>query len=647
MMNYKNIFYNNLKEFNLPKIEINEEFLNDKVIPSFELLIHYTDRNDELDFENISKVMALILNRIYERAMRTRSENAIILTSAILWHSVINKNTEGIYLMQIPLSKIIKCNLSAVHSLRNELFIIERKYDNISDFKDSLMRNPPLAQIIRESLDWFNQKAKLQEIISHIKKIYNNFDENKIRENFYSFVVNKENRLVFNINQSARICFSQYDVLYSLNGENFERYRAQNHGIWEIKKDENGTLYCHQKLSPNDYEKLDRFLTGIKDNAYVKTSAIFLFFNNEKEFYTKNEIWKGIQVLLDNIRGDTPRATLTSELLRHSESAEILSKRKETFFDSKDEKETVYRLLESRRKEIENFLIKLGISTIIDMGPPGTSKSYLADQIALILTDADRDRIGFVQFHPSYTYEDFVECNMIKTGDSKESKLTVKPEEKIFRKFCKKASQEPNKKFVFIIDEINRGNVERIFGELIYSLENRNKKIKSLYFQDSYFFIPENVLIIATMNTVDQSIANIDTALRRRFYIKEIMPSTNVLEKWLETTIEDNKYKGFQELLIKFMEQINEKIESNPLMGRYRTIGHAYFMLKAIKDNWPLDGMMDHFKMEWNLSIKPTLLEYVNFSNEKLSKFEEIYQNTYNEMEKHFIIEKSSKNDEN
>lgn len=268
---------------------------------------------------------------------------------------------------------------------------------------------------------------------------------------------------------------------------------------------------------------------------------------------------------------------------------------------------------------------------IILMGPPGTSKSYLADQIALMLTDGKRNNIEFVQFHPSYTYEDFVECNTVEPDDSNNSLLSFKPKKKIFRKFCAKAEKEKEDTFVFIIDEINRGNVERIFGELIYCLENRNKKIKSTYFQNEDFSIPENILIIATMNTVDLSITNIDIALRRRFYIIDLMPNPKVLENWLDCILGDY-HKDFQGYLVEFMGGLNNLIKNHHLMGNYRTIGHAFFMLKKIEEKSELEEILTNLRIEWNYAIRPTLLEYVNFSKKELKIFDNEFQKFYDKI---------------
>jgi len=270
-------------------------------------------------------------------------------------------------------------------------------------------------------------------------------------------------------------------------------------------------------------------------------------------------------------------------------------------------------------EKIENSLFLK--KQIILMGPPGTSKSYLAEKIALKLTKGKKNNIQLVQFHPAYSYEDFVECNTIINDEH--SILKIEPQKKLFRELCEIAKNS-NENFVLIIDEINRGNVERIFGELIYALENRDKEVRTVYFNKP-LSIPKNIYIIGTMNTVDLSITNIDAALRRRFYIIELMPNEKILENWLKYYLKDN-YVDFQEDLVKFMIELNKIIKEHDLMGKYRTIGHAIFMLKKIKDEASLKEVWENLEMEWNYVIRPTILEYLNFPpKQELYEFDEIF----------------------
>lgn len=173
---------------------------------------------------------------------------------------------------------------------------------------------------------------------------------------------------------------------------------------------------------------------------------------------------------------------------------------------------------------------------IIFDGPPGTGKTFLATRIARKLAGPENTRI--VQFHPSYGYEDFFEgyrpCKGGQTG-ALEMELTPGP----LREFALRASTKTDENFVLILDEMNRGNLPRIFGELYYLLEHRDEKVPLMYSPESDFTIPGNLYIIGTMNSADHSVTEVDAALRRRFAIFPLNPleepTNDILRRWSET----------------------------------------------------------------------------------------------------------------
>ena len=225
---------------------------------------------------------------------------------------------------------------------------------------------------------------------------------------------------------------------------------------------------------------------------------------------------------------------------------------------------------------------------IIFQGPPGTGKTFVAQKIALYLTQSE-NRVETIQFHPSYSYEDFIEGYRPKDG-----KFELEPG--IFKVFCERARENKDKKYILIIDEINRGNLSKIFGELLYLLEYRDKEVKLTYSQDK-FSIPENVYIIGTMNTADRSLAIMDYALRRRFYFVDVVCKTKRLEKWLTEngcTLEIGE-------LIGAIENMNTAIKDE-MHSKDFAIGHSYFMREDL-DGKKLKEIMSY-------SVKPLLGEY-------------------------------------
>ena len=220
---------------------------------------------------------------------------------------------------------------------------------------------------------------------------------------------------------------------------------------------------------------------------------------------------------------------------------------------------------------------------LILTGAPGVGKTYTARQVAakMIGVEIEKLRQGheqyeFVQFHPNYDYSDFVEG--IKPELTEGGSILLKCRDGIFKKFCKKAKDAPEKKFVFVIDEINRADLSRVFGELFFGLESdyRGDKIETQY---SYllenkepFVIPPNVYLIGTMNDIDRSVESMDFALRRRFAWKEITAtdSEHIIDK---AEIADD-WKEHAKI---HMRNLNNVIACHDSLGVAYQIGGAYF----------------------------------------------------------------------
>jgi 5-methylcytosine-specific restriction endonuclease McrBC GTP-binding regulatory subunit McrB len=249
---------------------------------------------------------------------------------------------------------------------------------------------------------------------------------------------------------------------------------------------------------------------------------------------------------------------------------------------------------------------------IILHGAPGTGKTYLAKEIAKVM-NAEYE---MVQFHQSYDYTDFVEgLRPVKKEGSTDIVFELK--DGVFKQFCQKALLDEKKDYVFIIDEINRGEMSKIFGELFFSIDpgyrGKEGKIRTQYanLQDDanefdnalgiadknfgHFFVPENVYIIGTMNDIDRSVESMDFAMRRRFAFKEITASKRSdMLKELGSSYDDAD---------KRMRRLNKAIEEIPGLSSAYHIGPAYFL--------KLNNYNGNFEQLWTNHIEGLLREYL------------------------------------
>ena len=229
---------------------------------------------------------------------------------------------------------------------------------------------------------------------------------------------------------------------------------------------------------------------------------------------------------------------------------------------------------------------------IILYGPPGTGKTYLASKLARNLTDDGA--VKLVQFHPSYTYEDFFEGFRPEPGGSGTLTFTLRAGP--FRDFAEVAAANPSTAYILIIDEINRANLAKVFGELYFLLEYRDQSISLQYSPDKEFVLPENLFLIGTMNTADRSIARIDAAMRRRFAFVEldprIPPVQGLLARWLT---EHHLPLDAARLL----DELNRRIEDADA-----AIGPSYLMKEEI---YKRDDGLDRV---WQYDILPLLEDF-------------------------------------
>ena len=234
---------------------------------------------------------------------------------------------------------------------------------------------------------------------------------------------------------------------------------------------------------------------------------------------------------------------------------------------------------------------------LILQGAPGVGKTFAAKRLAYsLMGEKDDSRIEFIQFHQNYSYEDFV-MGYRPSGDSFELKYGI------FYQFCKKAENQPDKKFFFIIDEINRGNLSKIFGELLMLIEKDYRGTKAtLAYNGMPFSVPKNLYIIGMMNTADRSLAMIDYALRRRFSFFEMAPAFE--SKGFKAYQDSLDNRTFDELISEII-KLNEEISRDKSLGKGFCIGHSYFCGKT-KETCSSEWM----KSVVNYDILPMLSEY-------------------------------------
>ena len=249
---------------------------------------------------------------------------------------------------------------------------------------------------------------------------------------------------------------------------------------------------------------------------------------------------------------------------------------------------------------------------IILQGSAGVGKSYAAKRLAYsIIGEKDNERVKMIQFHQSYSYEDF-----IIGYRPNENGFELK--EGVFYKFCKEAEMDENKenKYFLIIDEINRGNISKIFGELFMLIENDKRgegyALELVYKDDEKFFVPENLYIIGLMNTADRSLAMLDYALRRRFIFIDIEPAFN--KPQFKNDLENkNIDKDLINKIIEKFTKLNETIKSDKTLGKGYTIGHSYFCNRKNLNKEDYEDII-------NYEIAPTLKEYWFDNEDKAEK---------------------------
>ena len=372
------------------------------------------------------------------------------------------------------------------------------------------------------------------------------------------------------------------------------RYKRINDKIGELTQDQK--QYIKEKLKEAE-----------------GNSLVFVFLKHCKEYSSPRKVYFGGT---DSGNGNTSAMKYLKDDLDKFTGQPILSQGQKNNSSNKDSISTKISNSGSKSNSMQTII---PLNQIL-FGPPGTGKTYNTVNMALdIVCPLERGlkwetksreearikyqkmlkggQIVFVTFHQSMSYEDFIEGIKPKTEGGK---ITYEVKDGIFKELCAKAKKDESQNYVMIIDEINRGNVANIFGELISLIEDDKRLGASeelcaeLPYSHTIFGVPKNVYIIGTMNTADRSVEALDSALRRRFTFKEMMPKSELVPK-------ENYVRNIFEI-------INQRIEV--LKDREHQIGHSYFM--GVKNE---DDLKDVFYDK----IIPLLQEYFMAITRKFS----------------------------
>lgn len=358
--------------------------------------------------------------------------------------------------------------------------------------------------------------------------------------------------------------------------------------IGRVSAEQDGEKLLFEKVegltSPIDYATLKEY-PELEHMEYFQNpqGSLFKLTKGEYEF------------ILDLIREENPVAIESS----------IKTYTKDDFLDEVYMTEKRYESLVAVLRNKMNIILQ---------GAPGVGKTFAARRLAWsMMGEEDDSRIEFVQFHQSYSYEDFV-MGYKPVEDGFELKCGI------FYRFCQKAANQPDKEFFFIIDEINRGNMSKIFGELLMLIEKDYRGTKAtLAYNGLSFAVPKNLYIIGMMNTADRSLAMIDYALRRRFSFFEVEPGFDS-EGFLQ--YQDGLNNETLNELINKVKDLNREISLDKSLGKGFCIGHSYFCGRDVCTEEWLHSIVDY-------DILPMLSEYWFDDVGKLRRWENILQGVF------------------
>lgn len=433
--------------------------------------------------------------------------------------------------------------------------LLEKMLENDGILEDSDTNNASLSIAEKESRNywWLNANPKIWSMAS-------------------TPVGTEQDYTLYNDKQHKRRVFQYFldaqvgDILVGYESTPVKQIVA----LFEISKAQDGERICFKKIehltSPIDLTALQA-QSELAEMEFFKNSQASLLKLTTAEY----------ECILDLIREANPI---------------VVSPKKDTYTKADFLGEV---FMDGDRYDALAQMLRLKKNVILQ-GAPGVGKTFAAKRLAYAMMGVkDEGRIEMVQFHQNYSYEDFV------MGYKPEG-ATFALKHGVFYRFCQKAASDPKQDYFFIIDEINRGNMSKIFGELLMLIEKdyRGTSMKLAY-SDVPFNVPQNLHLVGMMNTADRSLAMIDYALRRRFSFFDIAPG-----------FDSDGFKQYQQALesvrfddvVAVLKQLNLEIADDKSLGKGFCIGHSYLC------NLEKNGLDDHLKNVVAFDILPMLAEY-------------------------------------